>query len=428
MSNLPSKHEIPWRTIRSWAAYAAIPAAGLATAPMMARALGPTGRGELAAVLQPLTVAGAFAAIGVPAAITFFIGRGHPTRRTRRAGIPLVLLSTTLVYGCLLLYAPEIAKVAKLPPEFVALIWLSIFPGALLGIRRAAWQGLRKFSPLDLERAAGGFARFFLIAALFLLGVTLTPLYILVYVAAGLAASAFLFKKMPNRGPQENRPPLLSRGMVLRYSLLASLGTIMATLNNRLDQAVLPSAIGATELGLYSVAVTVAEVPFIITTVMVRNLLAESSHQAAPAVLRKSFLVGMVGVLLAAASLAGIAPFFVPWLFGEAFAPAVPAVWILLGASVLGSAAEGMNAILTGRGRPGRASASAAAGAVASVCLLWFLWNQLSLVGAAAVSFGAQFCVLLVAGCVLWNHGRRAVESATSSNGMQPSVSGVKAP
>lgn len=421
-----SRFRIPWRTIRSWLAYAAIPAAGLATAPMMARALGPTGRGELAAILQPLTVAGAFAAIGVPAAITFFVGRGHPTRRTRRAGFPIILLSSTFVYLCLLLYSAEIARVAHVPQIAVALIWLSVFPGALLALRRSAWQGLRRFAPLDLERAAAGFTRFGLIALLFLAGITIAPLYVVVYITAGLSASAFLFKRLPNRNSTAERPPLLTRGMVLRYSLLASIGTIMATLNNRLDQAVLPSAIGAMELGLYSVAVTVAEVPFIITTVMVRNLLAESSHQSPALRLRRTFLVGMTGVLCASVGLAVISPYFVPLLFGEAFAPSIPAIWLLLSATTVGSAAEGMNAILAGQARPGLASLSAGAGALGSVSLLWIFWDGMSLQGAAMVSLGAQLCAISMAVFILWRFLRRR-RNATGISSRQATVISGKA-
>jgi len=400
------RKSVPWSTLRSWLAYSAIPLAGLATAPMMARALGPEGRGELAAILQPLTVAGAFAAIGVPAAITFFVGRGHPVRTTQKSALPIILVSTAAVYLGLLLYSGEISRVAHVPQFWVCLIWLSLIPGALLSSRRSAWQGLRQFGPIDVERATAGASRFALIAFLFVLGASSTPMYVVVYIAAGLLASGFLFRKLPIGTGSFERPRALKTTNILRYSLLASIGTIMATLNNRLDQAVLPSAIGAKELGLYSIAVTVAEVPFIVTTVTVRNLLAESSHRAKGKSLSKTFSIGLGGTLLASIGLAMISPYFVPVFFGDSFAPAIPAIWMLLVATCLGSIAEGINAIVAGRGRPGLASLPAGIGATISILLLWLTWHGMSMERAAGIAIAAQSGAAVAALLVLYSVSR----------------------
>lgn len=408
------RKSIPWATLRSWLAYAAIPLAGLATAPMMARALGPEGRGELAAILQPLTVAGAFAAIGIPAAITFFIGRGHSVRATQKAALPIILISTTAVYIALLLYSAEIARVTNVPQFLICLIWLSIIPGALLSSRRSVWQGLRQFGPIDIERATAGASRFALIAFLFVLGVSSTPMYVVIYVAAGLLASGFLFRRLPDRTGSFERPRTLKVTNILRYSLLASIGTIMATLNNRLDQAVLPSAIGARELGLYSIAVTVAEVPFIVTAVTARNLLAESSHRAGGKSLTKTFTVGLSGVLIASLTLGVIAPFFVPLVFGSSFAPAIQAIWMLLIATFLGSIAEGINAIVAGRGRPGLASFPAGIGAGISIGLLWLTWQGMSLERAAGIAIAAQCGAAIAALLVLSSISRSSQQRSGS--------------
>ena len=71
-----------------------VPAAGLLTQPILARALGAGGRGELTAAMAPSALALAIATLGLPEALTFYLAK-HP-RLTRPA-----LLWATLVASCL---------------------------------------------------------------------------------------------------------------------------------------------------------------------------------------------------------------------------------------------------------------------------------------------------------------------------------------
>lgn len=393
---------VPWTTLRSWAAYAALPLVGLVTAPVLARALGPEGRGQLAAVLQPLSVADAFAAIGVPAAMTFFVARGIHPSRLRGPSLLLLTLSSVIVAAALAAYSSEISKASGLPQHLLLLLWASTIIGAYISSRRGAWQGFRRYGLLDGERVSAASTRLVLIVGLFTLGVTTMFPYAVAYVLSGLLAAGLLFRQLPNMDVAESRRRNKFSGPVFaRYAVLASLGAISMTLNNRLDQAALPAAVSAHDLGLYSVAVTVAEVPVIIATVMNRNLLAEAGANAAKKVLLRTTLTGIVGVSICCLGIALVAPWLVPLAFGPAFEGSVGLIWLLLGGTVLGTCASALSVIITGRGRPGIGSIGPGISALATAGLLLVFWQEMTVVRAAQIAILAQCLAVVVSGILL---------------------------
>lgn len=392
----------PWSTMRSWAAYAALPLVGIVTAPILARALGPDGRGQLAAILQPLSVADAFAAIGVPAAMTFFVAQGVRPRRLRRAAASLLAISALLVGVSLFLYSAEIARVANVSRPLLLVLWSSTIIGAFVASRRGVWTGLKRFALLDGERATAATIRVALIVALFLFGSTMSFPFAVAYVGSGLLAALLLFRRFPRLNTRGlSKTNAFSSRLFARYSILASLGAISMTLNNRLDQAVLPAVVSVRDLGYYSVAVTVAEVPVIITTVMNRNLLAEVSSKASKQAIVRTGLTGIVGVALCCGGLAATSPWLVPLAFGSSFASAVPLVWLLLIGTILGSIASAMSVTIAGLGKPGRGSIGPAVGALFTGLLLCIFWKDMTVQLAAVIAIAAQALTATVSGVLL---------------------------
>ena len=125
---------------RSLAAYAAAPVFGLATGPILARALGPAGRGELAGMLQPLTVAAGVAAMGVPVAVAYHVARGQGNRSTLMRGLVLAATPALATYFALLAYGVYVANQGGLPIWVYAIAWLSIIPTTAQNTIRAFWR------------------------------------------------------------------------------------------------------------------------------------------------------------------------------------------------------------------------------------------------------------------------------------------------
>lgn len=403
MVNLATRmRNAPWPTFRSWLSYGAVPLVGLATAPMLARALGPDGRGQLAGALQPLTVADAIAAIGVPAAVTYFFARKVPEQQIRKPALTLLAFSTAIVFVGLIAYSEIVSSALGIERWLLVLLWSSVIPGAFLAYRRALFQGAQQYGVLDADRSTGAAFRLATISVLFILGVTGAVEYMFAYILVGLTVSSIvLSRRVPSQTSTGDLAALGGSRAVTKFALLSSASTIAVALNSRLDQAVLPAVLPAAELGYYSVAVTVAEVPTIIAIVLARNLLAERSAGAPKTTVRRTIYLGIAGVAIGALSLASLCPLVIPLAFGPAFEPAVIVAQILLIATVMSAGATTLSVYITASGSAGLGSVGPAVGAVTSILALWLGWSSMTPALAAWITVLSQTAALVAATIVL---------------------------
>jgi O-antigen/teichoic acid export membrane protein len=178
--------------------------------------------------------------------------------------------------------------------------------------------------------------------------------------------------------------PIPTRSLV-RYSLACLPGVLAATSSARLDQVVGLPLLGARELGLYAVAVSVAELPTAVATAARTVLMGGAGGGEDRA---SMLLVSRVAVAVAAlgcAVLAAGAGVLVPWFFGVAFAPAALPTVILCAATVVFTCVQVCTALLLADGRAARSSAALVAGSLTGVLLLVVL-APLGAVGAAVAS------------------------------------------
>jgi O-antigen/teichoic acid export membrane protein len=174
---------------------------------------------------------------------------------------------------------------------------------------------------------------------------------------------------------------------------------MISVFNGRADQAVMASLTTPAQLGLYSVAVTVAELPQQVAEAIRSVAFAESNHRADMAIIARAarlllFLISGIGLGLGLAASA-----LLPLLFGESFAGALPMMWVLLvgtvslaGASVIGSGLVAIN-------RQGRQALAQVSGLVLAMCGLFVLVPLLGGLGAAiltAVAYTIIFGLMLL--------------------------------
>lgn len=393
--------------VRSWTAYALGPVVGLATAPILARALGPEGRGLLAAVLQPMTVADAVAAAGVPAAAAYFTARTLKPRQVQRAAIVVVVAPLLAAVLALIVYAVHLDAADVVPLSVTLAPWVvMVSAGALFGVRRAVWQGVGVYARLDCERAAGALLRLMAVVVLALYGAMTFGPYVVAYLLAGAAGWAFLLGRVEDIRRDRGDPEDLTAGGVTpreiaKFAAGAAGGAVAIALNNRLDQAVLPALVDLEVLGLYSVAVTIAEIPVVLSAVVSRNLLRDSAAEGWSPGVRKTWLLGGIAVVAISVSEWLLTPLIVQVGFGPDFTGAAVAVRILLIATVLGCFGVFGVATLTGLGRPYLASAGPLISAAATIVVYALLAERMTLVTASWISVMTQatfagFCLLAV--------------------------------
>ncbi|MGY1635503.1 lipopolysaccharide biosynthesis protein [Geodermatophilus sp. SYSU D00742] len=363
------------------AASAAYPLVSLATGPILARGLGPEGRGELAALLTPLTVADAFAAVGTPLAAAFYVRAGADLRKVRRIGLLIVGVSGTLTAATLIILADFIlSSYADLVPLFRWLC-IGVALGAVIEFYRGVRAGQEAYGRLNLNLWLGALGRLVGVVTLAYMG-ELTPGRVaFLSIATGLLAALALFKRKPPGAAPPNRS--VNLGEMTKFSLRTWFGVLASSFAARLDQFLLITIVTRDELGYYAVAVTAAQVPMAVFPVLQRQLLNRAVTVSDPRELALSSRLAVALALGLCIPCALLMPILVPLLFGDAFTQSVRLAQILIIAAALWGVGQSLTGLLVGSERPGRASWGDGLGVTALLVLILPLAHRFGPVGAA---------------------------------------------
>ncbi len=367
------------------------PLASLASAPILAQALGVDARGQVAAATAPLLLATAVATFGVPAAVTHFVAR-HPAieRSLVRGGSVLLLLTGIVTSLGVFAASAVLADGEERLRELLLLALLALVPTLMVGLLRAVAAGRHAWRCISAAQAITAFVRLGALAVLWSTGrldVTAAVLVLAAAPVAGGIAYLSLARKRSDRRAEASGAPagLLALGS---YGMRVWIGSIAGMILLRLDQTLLTPLSGVEQLGLYVVAASMAEVPLIITNA-VRDVVfsADSARSDDARLLRASRLTtSLTGA--AALVVAGAAPFALPRLFGPEFAAALPVCLILLLATVVGNSLAGI--ALSARGRPGLRSGALAVACFVNVALVALLAPSMGALGAAVATLVAN--------------------------------------
>ena len=318
----------------SWGSNIVGSAMSLGSVLAVSRALGPSGRGNVAFLTTMAGLTAWAAMLGVPRALANF-APGMRDRLATLAGTALVL---TLVSGGLgiaavaLLVAIVPAAGAHISP---ALRWLAlasvpmlVFQGALNQLARSFYghrvANLMWTVPpatnlvVNVSLAAAGALSVGAALGAWIAGQLLLTLIQLVYVLRRVTGFG-----APDAG--------LGRRM-LGFGIRAHAGQVLMAGNYRMDQWIVGSISGSHELGLYSVAVAWSETIFFLPTALQAVLRPdlvrhspEGARKQATLVLRASQLV----TLLTVGALVLLAPFLCTTIFGHAFSGSVVQLRVL---------------------------------------------------------------------------------------------------
>lgn len=395
-----------WSLVRGVAAGGMLSLAGLVTAPILARALGPEGRGQLAAILQPLTIMDAVVAVGLPTAITILVADGASPRRISRVAVRVVSIVALVGFLGLCLYALRVSGEYGLSYAAIVCVFASVVPGAFLAVRRGMAAGLGRWKRLDADAVAGTVAR----VAAVLLGAYVLHLsavgFAALFVGTGLLATAAVlshpFLRLPERGRD------IAGREVMGLALPGWVGAIALAGTARIDQAVMPLfGVRADVLGQYAVAVTVAEVPIILGLIGAREVLRRTAVDGHLGAVGRYSVKLCLLALAACAAAATLVPTLVPLVFGQDFAESVLPTQVLLGGTVLGIGNLLLMAMLNGLKRPGLASLCYLTGVATTLPLFFAFSENLTALTVSVISVIAQVVVQVAALVGL----RRAVRS-----------------
>ncbi len=361
---------------------------GFATSVIAARVLGPAGMGYVAYAILFFTLIGDFGHLGLNNSTMYFMKRG---------GVPsghlfsVNLTSLGLLFGViasLLLFLRGTGLV------LTSYSWPYILGGLLfvgsdlfftslhswyVGDERIR-ESNRKIIAVFLLKSA-------LIVILWLSG-ALTPLRFFGVAVLGMLLNAVLL----GFGVGQSYAPVLDKGLLkaeFAYGGLLWLGAVFAWLHLRADQFMIRQMLDVSALGVYSVAVTLAEllflVPVSVSSALLGKLYNTQESGAARSILART--LKLTFYICSALALVGIPlSLLIPVIYGEAYAGAVSSVMVLLGGAVFASLARvGMQYYFT-LGRPKVHLYSTLATLIVNVALNFLLIPRLGIFGAAVAS------------------------------------------
>lgn len=362
-------------------------ALGAVTGPIMARALGPAGRGEVAAAYAFTGMAYLVLAAGVPQAIGSFVMQS-PSREAQ-------LLRTALLYswalvplsvgaGALVAIGPlaEASTAARFGSfVLVAKVPLGVYGACNENFLRARGDlrsiSILRVAPiLAMAVAVIGGGLFGVLSVSFVIGVSAVA-DVVAFVAQRRLAGVHPSGSVPFR-------PMFSFGIKNSAGDLAQFG------NGKLDKVLVAPVLGAADLGYYAVAATVASLPGAFAQALGVRAFGDVGNAPDPdakvdrteRVLRLSVLTTGLGCLVLAVTCVPL----IRLAFGSDFDPAVmPALLLLPGVPFAAMANAGRSCSLA-LGRPGLSSAAQIAGLVITLPGLALLLPRYGVAGAAAVT------------------------------------------
>ncbi|WP_334140976.1 lipopolysaccharide biosynthesis protein [Rhabdothermincola sp.] len=369
---------------------------------LLARSLGPAGRGEVAAIQLWGFLLATVAVLGTTDAVVYFSAR-RPERAGTFATSAAVLTTLTAlpvvavgwVAMPLLLASQSSATVglARLFLLFVPLYAVANQPGQAL-------RGLSSFTRWNVVRLLPSLLWVVVVVSAIATG-NRSPGFVTVGFLCGWVLSfgvSVVVARPIVRPPY--RVDVTSWGPMLRYGLPLMLASIPQWLNVRLDQLLLAAFVPSDELGLYVVAVAWAGLvtPLVnaLGVVLFPRLAAEPDEQTREQVL---FLGIRVTVLVTAGlvfAVGGLTPLAVPLFFGGAFSAAIGPAAILVAGSGLLATNFVLEEGFRGLGRPGDVLRAELGGLAATAVLLAGLLPGLGILGAALASLGGYLATTLL--------------------------------
>ncbi|MEH3075704.1 MAG: oligosaccharide flippase family protein [Quadrisphaera sp.] len=391
-----------------------VPVIGVVTAPVLARALGVEGRGEVATAMAPAALVAAVATLGLPEALTYHLAR-RPDQ-TRRALVPAALVSLLLGALC---WGLSWAFASLLTKDDVQLIPIMLIgtalalPQMLVGLLRGAAVGLQMWGAVAADRALSSLLRLVVLLALALAGVLDVRVAVIamsvIPIVTGVVYWKVLLRRPPplsaaeaaaGAGTGAGRSPSSSSITrdVLSFGSSTWLGAVASMATGRVAQLMTTPLSDATQLGLLVVAITISDVLFILITAVRDTLFGVNARfddrEQLMAISRSALLVGALGALVLGATV----PLWIGPVFGAQFAPATEPTWWLLIAAVTNIPGLMAGAGLGAWGRPGLRSASFVVALVVLVGAFLLLVPTMGAVGAglAAIASGTAMSVFAV--------------------------------
>lgn len=362
------------------------PLFGFAVSPILAHALGVDGRGAVAAATAPVMFIVAALTLGIPEALTYHVAQGAASRRLVLLATSISLAVSVVAVCALIALSQNLAGGNDKLAHVIVICSFGAAPGLLLGVLRALAAGRNEWTRITVEKFAVGVTRLIGLSVLAGLGsINAASASAVVAYSSIIGIVAYLLRRR-RRTATEAHPEATSRRKFFVFSINIWLGAVAGILLSRLDQLLLTPIAGVRELGLYVVAVNIAEVPVMISLAVRDVVMSSQASRPSDEQVALAGRISLLATCILSALIASTMPFWIGAAFGDAFRAAMPAATIMLIASCLGAPGSVAGAGLVARGVPHLRSLAIGLAVPVNVACLVVLATDWGAVGASVAT------------------------------------------
>lgn len=361
-----------------------------ATSVLIARYLGPTDKGVLTFVMLVITWTVMFGNFSLTDASVYLVGKGVFTPDqavgatalfSLLAGGAYTLLLLALLHSGLVHWAEGHPQVFYLLLVLIP-IQLLVFnlTGVIQGLNR--FKAYNSFTLIRSMLALIAVALAVWLAQSRLLGIAHAMIW------SAVASAALLLVYTAKLVLWRPRISLKFSKEALRFGLRGHLSVVLAGITFRLDQFVLGASLNPDQLGWYSTAVSISELPQLLPDAIGVVLFPRvaGDHSGAASITARACRCTVLIMVITSAAIAVVAPVAIPFIFGRAYSPSVKPLFLLLPSIVFFSITKVLTKYMYGIGRPGWGVWSTAASAAVTLAMIFPLIHRYGMLGAAVTS------------------------------------------
>lgn len=357
---------------------------------LIARWLLPEGKGVITSVLVIITMSSTISTLGVRQSLAYYKGKGKAKDEDLFAAIFFIWVicaSIAVFLSLSLLYFQGLTKHGVL----IITTALVILPFDILcAYIKGIWTGrkwITKLNIADLCRITAHFALILILVGVAKLG--LIGAFIALLGAYSTEFGYIISQETGLFGYRFKSEFQLIKSLI-RKGVGYAAALIIFQMNYRVDIIILGHYVEASEIGLYSIGVSMAELiwqlPSILGFVVFSYSAAtqdatDFSHKVWMTVKKILPLCCLGGCLISL-----LAPKLIPFLYGEVFRPSVPVLWMLMPGIVLSVAFKILHSDMAGRGKPLLAVRIFSSALVCNIVLNLLLIPRYGIIGAAFAS------------------------------------------
>lgn len=374
------------------------------TGVIVARELGPEGRGEFAVIILWPTVLAAAGNLGIRDALIYYQATGRFSQKAlNTTALLLALGQSTLLVALGWFLIPYLTVglgtgVGKLCQYFLAFIPLNLVSLYMLGLVRGR-SSIHAFNGIRLSVSIS----YLCFLAILLFERAMSPTNVTFALLAANLVTALLALAFAMKQERIQRGiDFTLVGELFSYGIRNHLGSVSSMFNQRLDQMLMALILSPVELGWYVVAVSssglVSLVSRAVSVLTFPNVAAAHDQEARGKLVSLYSRTNVTGTLLIGMMLIVLLPFAIPLVYTQSFSQSILPAEILVGGTMLLAFGEILKASFQGAGRPIILAKAEIISLVVTIVGLILLLPWLGIVGAAIVSvlaYGTSLAYLL---------------------------------